>query len=695
MESTISELIQQAKEAKHSYLSLKGKGLDKFPMDVCSLMHLQTLDISENDIKEIPPEIQQLSNLIEFDASTNQIESVPPEIGKLKKLKKFFLQGNPIQQIPSSIKNLKLEQLDLQGSKLGIPPEILAKVTNASSLIDFYFSNETLPLSEAKVILVGQGSVGKTSLVNRLVKNTYNANEGKTNGISITRWKVDINKESRNSPETINLNIWDFGGQEIMHATHQFFLTKRSLYLLVCNVRNTESDNKLDYWLKMIRSFGGDSPIIVIGNKVDEHSFDIDKTGLRNKYPQIQAFVETSCFDNRGITDLKETIAREIAKLPHIFDLVPKQWFRIKDKLSTLDKNYLSYDEYTKTCKKEGVSLETSQRTLIGFLHDLGTMIYFQDEPRLQELGILNPEWITNGVYQIINSNLLFQTYGVLSLKDLESILPASEYTRSHYPFIIDIMQKFELCYPFDNANNSYLIPDLLRKDEPDTGNWSNTLTFQYQYALLPNSVLSRFIVRTHPFIVKNTVWRTGVVLKIDDCRVKVKADYDLSRITIEIDGDGLKRDTLQKIRSHLEAIHKTIPGVEAIEQVPIPGYSDKFINYRHLLKLESLRKFKYLPDGVDEDVDVRELLNGVVAPTSLERQHPPIARQNILKIILTLPKYAGWVVLDLFGRNESKELTALLVGWAIIIVIILWWSGVISLETLKSLWQNLTSATN
>lgn len=688
MENTIAELIQQAKERKDGYLSLKGKNLTDFPLDICSLTNLQTLDISDNRLKIFPPEIQGLSNLVQIEASNNQIESIPPEIGKLKNLKRLFLQNNPIQQIPSSIKNLKLEQLDIRGSKLGIPPEILAKTTNASSLIDYYFSNETLPLREAKVILVGQGSVGKTSLVNRLVRNTYNANEGKTNGINITRWKVDIETELNSSHETINLNLWDFGGQEIMHATHQFFLTKRSLYLLVCNARNSESDNKLEYWLKMIRSFGGDSPIIVIGNKTDEHSFDINRTELKNKYPQIQAFIETSCANNQGIAELKEAITREISKLPHIFDLVPKQWFRIKDKLSTLDKNYLSYDEYIKTCKKEGVSLESAQRTLIGFLHDLGTMIYFQDEPRLQELGILNPEWITNGVYQIINSNLLFQNYGVLTLNDLEAILPPNEYTRSHYPFIVDIMQKFELCYPFDNATNSYLIPDLLRKDEPDTGNWSNTLIFQYQYVLLPTSVLSRFIVRTHPFIIKNTVWRTGVVLKIDDCRVKVKADYDLSRITIEIDGDGLKRDTLQKIRSHFEAIHKTIPGVEATEKVPIPGYPNQFEDYKYLLKLESLRKYPYLPKGSDEEIDIRDLLNGITDPSSLERQHPPIARRNIGKSLLTFPKPLGQFALDIFGRSEAKESTAIIVGWLIILIVVLIWKGVISVQTLESIWR-------
>ena len=44
-----------------------------------------------------------------------------------------------------------------------------------------------------------------------------------------------------------------------MHATHQFFLTKRSLYLVVLNAREGETRGRLDYWLKIIDSFGGDS----------------------------------------------------------------------------------------------------------------------------------------------------------------------------------------------------------------------------------------------------------------------------------------------------------------------------------------------------------------------------------------------------------------------------------------------------
>ena len=108
--------------------------------------------------------------------------------------------------------------------------------------------------------------MGKTSLIKRLIFDRYEAGEVKTEGIAIVSWAIEdslqvveagrIDPANRAAP--IQFNIWDFGGQEIMHATHQFFLTKRSLYLLVLDCRLTQEENRVEYWLKIIQSFGGD-----------------------------------------------------------------------------------------------------------------------------------------------------------------------------------------------------------------------------------------------------------------------------------------------------------------------------------------------------------------------------------------------------------------------------------------------------
>ena len=136
---------------------------------------------------------------------------------------------------------------------------------------------------------MGRGGVGKTSLVNRLVHDTFVRNSAKTEGIQITQWPVTV------GGETVRLYVWDFGGQEIMHATHQFFLTERSLYLIVLSGREGSEDEDAEYWLKMAASFGGESPVIVALNKMNEHRFDVNRRALQQKYPNIRGFVATDC----------------------------------------------------------------------------------------------------------------------------------------------------------------------------------------------------------------------------------------------------------------------------------------------------------------------------------------------------------------------------------------------------------------
>jgi GTPase SAR1 family protein len=78
-----------------------------------------------------------------------------------------------------------------------------------------------------------------------------------TKGIEIYRHEFLL-KNGRH----FRLNVWDFGGQQIYHATHQFFLTRRSLYLLLDDTRKdykSVSDEGFKFWLELIDVFGGHS----------------------------------------------------------------------------------------------------------------------------------------------------------------------------------------------------------------------------------------------------------------------------------------------------------------------------------------------------------------------------------------------------------------------------------------------------
>lgn len=465
------------------------------------------------------------------------------------------------------------------------------------------------PLNEAKMIIVGWGNVGKTSLVNRLIGRQSNSDEALTHGIQITPWLLDLDDEN------IQLNIWDFGGQEIMHGTHQFFLTPRSFYLLVLNSRE-ESD--VEYWLNLIQNYGKDSPVIIVLNKNDIYPYSINERALLSKYPIIRAFVKTDCQSGTGIEELRKTVIREIDQLANLRELVPAEWLAIKQELDKTDENYISIEEYRRICAQYGETNEDSQNTLAEYLHDLGIVLIFKNDLHLLDLVIVNPEWLSTGIYTILNSHILAKNNGQISLTDLSEILDKKEYPRQMFHFLLEIMKQFQLCFNLPNEDSKYLIPELLPKEEPagiEMFNPEECLNFEYHYSILPPGILPRFIALTHSLNDKMLLWQTGVVLRFEDCQALVRADLPERKIFISIKGDAAaRRQMLAVIRSDFNTIHKSIPNLKVNEMIPIPNNPESIVSYNALLTLEkeNIEIFTTVINERVVNLNVRELLNGI-----------------------------------------------------------------------------------
>jgi internalin A len=367
-------------------LHLASNQLTVLPEFIGKLTGLRSLNLDSNQLTALPEWIGQLVRLEGLDLDNNRLTALPKSIGQLTRLQRLYLNGNQLTRLPESIVNLsQLKELYLHGnSPLGLPVEVLGpswievfdqgKKQNApSTILEYYFrSRQGQPLNEAKLILVGRGGVGKTSLVNRLVDNTFKARQKKTEGIRITRWNIKINRR-----EDVRLNVWDFGGQEIMHATHQFFLTERSLYLLVLNGREGEEDRDADYWLRLIESFGGNSPVIVVLNKFREHPFDVNRRALQQKYMGIREFICTDCKDGKGLKELRRAVERETDRLDDLRVKFPASWVAIKDRLAGMKENFLDFDTYREECTKLGEIEIGAQEKLAGYLHSLGIALNF------------------------------------------------------------------------------------------------------------------------------------------------------------------------------------------------------------------------------------------------------------------------------------------------------------------------------
>ena len=618
--TTIPDAI--ANLANLTDLYLFDNQITAIPDAISQLANLTKLHLSNNQITKIPEAITQLVNLTVLYLSNNQITNIPDEIANLVNLTSLGLEFNQITAIPDVIFQLiNLTWVNLENNPLPIPSEILSDHNNPKAIFDFWLERERQPLNEAKVILVGQGTVGKTSLVKRLLDNQFDTAERKTDGINIRDWQITAKNEQ------VKLRVWDFGGQEIMHATHQFFLTERSLYLLVINTREDELANRIEYWLKLIESLGNQAPVIIIGNKID-HPLDLDRHGLQTKYPNIKGFIGTSCATGLGISELKQKITEIIAnEMPHVFDPIPVKWLNLKDKLEQDDRDYITYQEYEQKCIETGITRESSRHTLVRLLHELGIVLNFADDKRLKDTNVLNPEWVTVGAYRVINDNLLMTEHkGVLHWQDSARIFqPKSRKDRDDYPteesrkFILRMMEKFELCFPMEDYNHQdypdYLIPDLLPKEEPDTGEWKDCLNFEYHYdKVLPNSVISRFIVKSHDLIARTnyrTYWRTGVILaNKEGNKAYVKADLEDAKIFIHISGNSsTRRSFLSIIRHTFDQIHDR-PRLTPDERVCLPDRPKESVSYEHLLKLEKRGKADY--SNSDRDYNIRELLDGI-----------------------------------------------------------------------------------
>src|ERR1035437_799883 len=458
-------------------LNLSDNQITAIPSFLVELGDLQSLRLSGNRITAIPDSLSRLARLRALCLSSNQITEIPDSLTRLSQLRYLDLSGNRITDIPYSFAALKkLTRLFLHGNpKLGIPPEVLGPTTNEvfgqgkppkppKEILAYYFAQRSgaKPLNEAKLILVGRGGVGKTSLVKTLMTGDFKEGEKATEGIKISDWPCPLNPT-----ENVTLHIWGFGGQEMMHATHQFFLTARTLYLLVLERRRGGCDEEADYWFRLIRTFGGmDAPVVIVLNKQQLAPFDVNRGAWLEKYAgNIKGFVETDCTDPKSIARLQENIQEQLKGLESLKAKFPTRWFAIKEKLARMPADFVSFADYRTLCRTNGEENHENQELLSGFLHDLGIALNYKNDPRLRFAFVLKPEWVTKGIYTLLHA--FVSAKGIFTPAEAAQVLARQGYSVEAVDFLLGLMERFELSFPLPGPRQQILIPQLLDDQQP------------------------------------------------------------------------------------------------------------------------------------------------------------------------------------------------------------------------------------
>jgi len=491
--------------------------------------------------------------------------------------------------------------------------------------LDFYFSQrkqDAKPLNEVKLLLVGHGRVGKTSLSKALRGIEHDEQEPETPGIERNLLPLVVGKSN------ITAHVWDFGGQEFLHQTHQFFFSERSIYVVVLTGRQGRPMQEAEYWLRLIRTYGTESPVIIVLNQIKAHPFSVDEYFLQENYPEVKAVVETDCFPRFGIEPLRKQLGKLAGAMPSVRERIDPSWARVRARLEEMTASFVSFAKYREICAEEGVTTPEKQETLATILDCLGIALNYGTDPRLRDTSVLKPRWLVDGIYSILRWLQKHETNGEMRLTDFSKALRSKKtYPPEMHRFLLALMEKFELCFPLDSEGRVFLVPGLLSANQPRElrkflGTEARKIQFRYD-DVRPPGLMPRFIVRSNTLSERQARWQRGVVLARGTARALVRGDHE-GRVTDVFALGDQTSDRIwltEFILSEMRILHDKLPVRTFIE-------SEGVWSELEVLRAEALRPGGTRPeraaDGTMVIVDARQTLGEIeVTEAGMAKRNP------------------------------------------------------------------------
>jgi len=288
----ISDISFLEKLNRLQNLNLSSNKISNFSL-LENFSELQKLYLSRNNIRDVSF-LKKLTSLNGLYLINNQISDISP-------LKSIIEKGVPVE-----LEGVHKNSILLEGNPLKSPsPEIVKQGNQA--ILNWFNANKKA-LNELKLILIGDPQAGKTSILRKLKEDKFLKGEEQTDGINIESLVFKDLETFNNYPslQEVTAHCWDFGGQETMNATHQFFMTKRCVYILVLHAREDNNvAQQIKKWASRITATGGNSSIIVLANQKDVNpGFGfVNEEELKLEFPQVKHFLKTSCKTGEGIED--------------------------------------------------------------------------------------------------------------------------------------------------------------------------------------------------------------------------------------------------------------------------------------------------------------------------------------------------------------------------------------------------------
>ena len=189
---------------------------------------------------------------------------------------------------------------------------------------------------EIKIILLGECSVGKTSIINCFMNREFQSHELSTIGVEQTRKKIEVNLN--NKKKNCVLKVYDSAGQERYKSVSSSYIKTTDGILLVYDISNKDTFKNLYDWMNKIQDNKSDVPMIVVGNKNDLNKkvFETDIKELEEEFKDYTEliFMESSAKNNYNINNIFEKISEKVIENRNKFGRNRIQSFHLRKKHS-------------------------------------------------------------------------------------------------------------------------------------------------------------------------------------------------------------------------------------------------------------------------------------------------------------------------------------------------------------------------
>ena len=347
--------------------------------------------------------------------------------------------------------------------------------------------------------------------------------------------------------DEIYSTFWDFAGQSVYYVTHPLFLTKKAIYFLVydlslnprkvaeplvkrglykktlesCSSLKTNLDY-LEFWMKSVASLASQGeclssellpkklpPVFLVCTHADKPHCNSDPKelaikifGVLKKKPfgchlhNVPFFVDNTRLQNNKpecsqVQLLRKELVSVAKQLPLTHDSIPIKWLKFEKTLQVAKKRghkCISLEEAKEIAKACDINEDKEIETLMDYLHDLRSLIHFRDNADLNNLVVLDPQWLVDVFKRVITvkpydpydrkeENFLtlwckLEEEGILDDELLAHVWGPlfDKEDEQTFQILIEIMKKFSLLcpWPLGGEKKSYLVPSMLRSHPPE-----------------------------------------------------------------------------------------------------------------------------------------------------------------------------------------------------------------------------------